>query len=194
MGSLSHFPVEFWARQYGLHHFVETGTYLGDAVAVAARAPFRTLWTVEVDPVMAEAARRRFADDPRVQVLVGESTEQLPVALAGMDGAPAMFWLDAHYPKIPGDWTTLPLPAELDLVAAYSGLAQSVVLTDDRWIYEDDQVLAGVFPEDHHVRDLVTQPLKAMEARLVTTHRTLRSPVEQGYAAFIPLAWDVEAI
>lgn len=194
MGNLYYFPVEFWALQYGLAHFVETGTEFGEAVGIAARAPFRTLWTIEIDPLMAAGARRRFADDPRVRVLVGDSTTQLPVALAGMDGAPAMFWLDAHYPKIPGDWTTLPLPVELDVVSTYPGLAQSIVLVDDRHIYEDDWVEAGPFPEDSHVRDLETQPLKAMEARWAATHRALRSPVQEGYAAFVPLAWDVEAI
>ncbi len=87
--------VRSYARRYGLHTLVETGTYLGDMVAGTAGS-FRSVYSIELDSQLAEAATRRFANVPKIMILQGDSGEQIAKVLDKID-EPALFWLDAHY-------------------------------------------------------------------------------------------------
>ena len=115
--------------RHGLTTLVETGTFTGEMVA-ATLTSFRRIFTIELDPVLADAARRRFVRAPHVSVVEGDSA----VAFAEVIGAltePALCWLDAHY-TIEGtaDSGTVPLMDELSAVAA-SVVRGHVVLIDD---------------------------------------------------------------
>jgi len=77
--------------------FVETGTFRGDCAAREA-AWFRHVFTIELDPELAEAARKRFADEPNVEVIEGDSGEVLPFLIARPElQEPALFYLDGHW-------------------------------------------------------------------------------------------------
>jgi hypothetical protein len=75
--------------------FVETGTFRGDT-ACAQAMYFAKVHTIELDPLLAEKARKRFADHPRVVVHEGDSAEVL-ARLADSIAEPAVFYLDAHW-------------------------------------------------------------------------------------------------
>lgn len=74
---------------------VETGTYLGDTVN-ACLPHFDRIYTIELDPTLAGRARARFADEPAVTVIEGDSEHELP-RLASEIEEPVVFWLDAHF-------------------------------------------------------------------------------------------------
>jgi len=74
--------------------FVETGTYLGDTVE-HLKHDFEKIYSIEVGPELAEAAKRRFTNDKNVEIWAGDSAEVLPAVLAKL-AKPALFWLDAH--------------------------------------------------------------------------------------------------
>jgi hypothetical protein len=74
---------------------VETGTYLGDTTAGCAQA-FPRIYTIELDPALAERAQRRFADQSNVKVVEGDSYIEVSKLAEEIKG-PALFWLDAHY-------------------------------------------------------------------------------------------------
>jgi 16S rRNA A1518/A1519 N6-dimethyltransferase RsmA/KsgA/DIM1 with predicted DNA glycosylase/AP lyase activity len=99
--------------RYGEGHgtLVETGTYLGDTTA-GCLAHFQRIYTIELDPALAENARGRFKDQPTVTVVEGDSAAQLEKLLPSLNGG-TVFWLDAHSC---GEHTAkgeLPLLAEL---------------------------------------------------------------------------------
>lgn len=84
-----------YARRFELTGFVETGTYLGDTTAFCAPY-FEELTTIELDGRLADAARLRFADEPKVTVLEGDSGELIYGVVERLE-QPTLFWLDAHY-------------------------------------------------------------------------------------------------
>lgn len=87
--------VAEYARRFRPTTFVETGTYRGDTVAALAPLVDRCI-SIELDPVLADHARRRFAEDTSVSVVQGDSAVCLGQVVAGMS-EPALFWLDGHY-------------------------------------------------------------------------------------------------
>jgi hypothetical protein len=84
-----------YQKQRRFRTFVETGTFTGEMVA-AMRPHFDRVISIEMAPAIYDSAKQRFADDSRVQLLLGDSGALLPKVLAALDH-PALFWLDGHY-------------------------------------------------------------------------------------------------
>ncbi|CAN5670162.1 hypothetical protein BH23ACI1_BH23ACI1_16840 [soil metagenome] len=82
-------------REYGLATLIETGTFTGETVAALARHA-RRIVSIELDDRLYAAARRRFAGQPHIELLHGDSGLLLPGVLASLH-EPALFWLDGHY-------------------------------------------------------------------------------------------------
>ena len=75
--------------------FVETGTFTGEMVE-AMRPHFRSIISIEMAPEIHRQAVRRFASDPHVELLLGDSATVLPRVLEQIRH-PALFWLDGHF-------------------------------------------------------------------------------------------------
>jgi hypothetical protein len=75
--------------------FIETGTFTGEMIE-AMRPHFQRLISIEMSPEIHEGARRRFAGDPRIELLLGDSAVVLPRVLEQVRD-PALFWLDGHF-------------------------------------------------------------------------------------------------
>ena len=75
--------------------FVETGTFTGEMVE-AMRPHFRRVISIEMAADIHHGARRRFASDPHVELLLGDSAVVLPRLLEQIR-EPALFWLDGHF-------------------------------------------------------------------------------------------------
>jgi len=87
--------IEGFARSYFIHAFVETGTFLGDTVEYF-RQKFDTLYSIELSKTLAEKAAARFAGNKNVQIIQGDSGEELKKLVLKID-APTLYWLDGHY-------------------------------------------------------------------------------------------------
>lgn len=125
--------VKGYARTHGVRTLVETGTYLGDMIA-ATRSWFKEVHTIELDPTMADRARRRFRRHRHIHVHQGDSSELLSSVLDQLT-SDALFWLDAHYS---GGFTAqgateTPIEQELTLVLPHP--RAKVVLVDDARIF-----------------------------------------------------------
>ena len=92
-----HATIVDYADRYGCRALVETGTYEGGTVA-AVRSRFERVYTIELNPELHRRAARRFRRDPSVQVIQGDSSEELERLLPALD-LPTLFWLDAHYSR-----------------------------------------------------------------------------------------------
>jgi len=119
------------ARRYGLRSFVETGTYMGDMV-YALLDIFDELYSIEVSDELFQRAARRFALQPKVHLVHGDSASALVDVLHQLKG-PAAFWLDGHYS---GGSTgragpSAPILKELELIAGSRFARQHYILIDD---------------------------------------------------------------
>jgi hypothetical protein len=132
---LSGLPTEAAKAQTVISHgqstptLIETGTYKGATVA-ACLGHFERIYTIELDPELYETAQARFAGEPSVTVIHGDSCTELG-RLATEVPEPALFWLDAHYcygetAKGPHD---PPLPWELRAILDRG--KPDVILIDD---------------------------------------------------------------
>jgi hypothetical protein len=121
--------VREYARRYGLRTLIETGTYYGEMIA-AVKSDFERVYSIEFDAELARRAARRFAGDPRVCILEGDSQKALPELLKSIS-EPALFWLDAGY----WGWAELardPERLSVEVEAALSHPVKGhVVLMDD---------------------------------------------------------------
>jgi hypothetical protein len=115
--------------------FIETGTFTGEMVE-AMRPHFRRLISIEMSPEIHESARRRFAGDARIELLLGDSAVVLPRVLEQIRD-PALFWLDGHFM---GGTTARggedsPVRHELRALLAHP-VRQHVVLIDDARLFD----------------------------------------------------------
>jgi hypothetical protein len=115
-----------YARSNGLGVFVETGTFWGDTVA-AMRRHFSKVISIELEPGLARRARRRFARFRNVEVIHGDSGQELDRVVAGLS-EPALFWLDGHDS---GGETAATEPLRDELQAVIDAPDGSVGLIDD---------------------------------------------------------------
>lgn len=129
---------------------VETGTFYGDMLA-ALSADFDRLYSIELSPRLARAAVRRFAREPRVTIVQGDSGVRLGPLLRSL-GAPAVIWLDGHYSGVltaRGESDT-PLARELH-EALEEGTSDDVILVDDARLIGTDPS----YPTLAQIRSLV---------------------------------------
>ena len=118
-----------YARQFGLTTLVETGTYYGEMIA-AVGAKFRCVYSIEIDPGLAELARKRFQRLPHVTIVEGDSQNVVPALLADLNQA-CLWWLDAGYCGWAGETgNSGRLGIEMQAVLA-DGAHEHVILMDD---------------------------------------------------------------
>jgi hypothetical protein len=87
--------VEEYARRSKATCFIETGTWRGDMVASVLES-FKRIYSIELDEVLCEKARQRFAGNSHVSILYGDSATVLPQVLSKVNET-CLFWLDGHY-------------------------------------------------------------------------------------------------
>jgi hypothetical protein len=126
--------IKAYARQFGCRYLVETGTFLGETVAATLNT-FEKIWSIELAPALAAAAKKRFATHQHVQIIEGDSSKVLKQIMPKLDKS-TLFWLDGHYSygaTAKGD-VECPILAELD--AVFSGEPQrDVILIDDARLF-----------------------------------------------------------
>jgi len=117
--------------------FVETGTHMGDGVAMALACGFEKIYSVELNPELVTRAEQIFAkqiSDGQVEIWQGDTIEIFPKLINSID-APATFWLDAHWDGGPMGKYKCPLPVELETIANHSIKTHSILI-DDRRLFD----------------------------------------------------------
>jgi len=122
--------VREYARRFSTKVLIETGTFKGQMIE-ATKHQFSRIFSIEIDPVLFEEAKKRFADAGNVEILQGDSGTIISSILDKLD-EPCLFWLDAHYS---GDGTgrgtkDTPIMDELQAVFGHRKMGH-VVLVDD---------------------------------------------------------------
>jgi hypothetical protein len=132
MGTIHQSPLSDLARELAragnLRDFVETGTYVGNALGWAARG-FERVWTVELNADFLTQAKANNPNLANVTYLHGDSASELPKVVSDLKG-PALFWLDAHAGAgYFADHDICPLVQELETVLASPH--EHCILVDD---------------------------------------------------------------
>lgn len=83
------------AKRAGASTFIEAGTFRA-VNAERCAAIFRKVYTVELDPDLARAARERLACRDNCEVIEGDAGQIVPELLSRDDVADALVLLDAH--------------------------------------------------------------------------------------------------
>jgi hypothetical protein len=120
-------------KENGLKIFVETGTFHGEMID-AQRVHFQKFFSIELNEELFLAARAKFAHDPQVQLIQGDSGVKLR-EVADHLNEPALFWLDAHYSrgKTSGGGAEAPIIKELSCLIPRR--FNDVILVDDARLF-----------------------------------------------------------
>lgn len=130
-------PIKAWTirkllRGQPVRVFIETGTLHGRMIH-SLRNSFDKVISIELSEDLARKARERFKNDPRVNILIGDSAVVMPQVLAELK-EPAFFWLDAHYSAgetAKADIET-PIVAELQTLAKHPVKNHYLLIDDAR--------------------------------------------------------------
>jgi hypothetical protein len=117
-----------FAGRFDLHVMVETGTNLGNMIN-AQKDHFREIYSIELDPWLAERAKRKFAAFPDIHLYQGDSGQVLPT-IVPLIKQPALFWIDAH-------WGAIDAPVKKELECIYRHPVRNHVLLIDDARYFD---------------------------------------------------------
>ena len=119
-------------REHGAKTFVETGTFLGEMID-AQRGQFEKLISIELAEELFQAARKKYAADPAVELVQGDSGVKLREVAARLP-EPALFWLDAHYSrgKTAGGHADAPIIKELSGIAPRHQTRDLILIDDAR--------------------------------------------------------------
>ncbi len=139
--------LEEYARRYRPRIMVETGTNLGQMIH--AMLPLMDeIYSIEMDDWSFQRAARRFAGNPKVHMVHGESGSAMPAVLASIH-APCLFWLDAHNFDV-----ETPIREELTAIVKH-GIPGHIILIDDaKWFDGRNQ-----YPTMEWMREFVSRNL-----------------------------------
>lgn len=155
-------PIKFNLRQYNSPGsvFIETGLWKCQGVVKALHAGFERVISIEVDPKIFNAGRKRLSKhitSGRVSLLLGDSAQLMEAALLLAGDSRIVFWLDGHY-QGSGVRTENPLYAELRSIGGHARKDHTILIDDRRlftrltWGIEETrirQMLLDTNPEYH---------------------------------------------
>ncbi len=120
-------------KKTGAKIFVEAGTFRGVTAARCASV-FEKVYTIELDPKLAQAATRFLTNRKNVKVIQGDALEILPDLLANQDLDRVLLFLDGHYSSgetACGDMAE-PAAEELQALVNYRDKINAIVIDDVR--------------------------------------------------------------
>jgi len=118
--------IQQYAREFHLPVLVETGANFAHMIYVQ-KNHFREIYSIELDEWKVRSARRKFAGQPHIHVLQGDSGEVLPALLKDIK-EPCLFWLDGHYWEV-----STPVKKELDALFRHPIQGHVLLIDDARW-------------------------------------------------------------
>jgi hypothetical protein len=197
MGTLRRFDIAKILKNFHCKVFVETGTGGADGVAFAASFEFEQVYSIEIHPQVADAARARLAGTPRTQIITATSEDAFRAILPTVPAqTPILFWLDAHFPGAdsklasykdePDENIRLPLERELTLIREMRPDSQDCILIDDLRIYEDGPFQCGNMPDFAQTLDPAHRNIDFVARLFGETHRIQRDFADEGYLIVLP--------
>lgn len=119
-----------YKKKFDYEIFIETGTHKGNMVQ-AMKNRFKKIYSIELGDELYKKTKERFINDNHIVLFKGDSGIILPEILK-IIGAPAIFWLDAHYSEGDTARGEIDTPIELELSAIFNHpIKNHVIMIDD---------------------------------------------------------------
>lgn len=128
--------------------FIETGSHTGDGIQAAIDAGFQKIISIELSNHFYNVCKNRFRDNPKVQLIEGDSFKVLPDIIKNIDSR-ITFWLDGHYScgnTAKGEYWA-PLMQELDVIHDHHIKIHSIMIDDMRCWQEPNPVHGFYLPD-----------------------------------------------
>jgi hypothetical protein len=130
--------------------FIETGTYQGQMID-AVKGHFKKIYSIELDGVLFEKAKKKFSSNSSIEILKGDSGIILADILKKVN-EPCVFWLDGHYSggiTSKGNLNT-PICRELETIFNHKVKNHTIIIDDARcFVGKND------YPTIDAIKDLV---------------------------------------
>jgi hypothetical protein len=114
-------------------YFLETGTYTGGGVQIAAWAGFEHIISIEIDEVFYNASKRLYAGSSKdIRLYLGDSALILPEIINEIN-EPITFFLDGHIStRMVIGVKPIPLLLELDIIKNHPIKTHTILIDDKR--------------------------------------------------------------
>ena len=134
--------------------FVETGAYIGDGIQLACDSGFKQIISIEIAPQFCEQCAKRFINDKRVRIVMGDSADILGNVINEIN-EPITFWLDGHYSggNLPTGKYLSPLIQELEWIKQHP-IKTHTILIDDVRCWRD---MNNIYHNDFNVECLISK-------------------------------------
>jgi len=119
-----------WREESGLRVLVETGTYIGGGIRHALMGGMERVVSIEASDDYFHNAQGLFGNNPKVSLVLGDSSIALGQVLSGID-EPVIFWLDAHSSGGNTFNGPDPLIGEIKAISGWKHASRSWVFADD---------------------------------------------------------------
>lgn len=120
--------------------FIETGSFLGDGIQLAINSGFVKIYSIELGENLYQHCKNRFVNDPKVHLILGDSSVKLKEILDQNPRVPFTYWLDGHYSEgitARGN-KDCPLNEELEAILS-RGVDGELIYIDDMRYYKNDK-------------------------------------------------------
>jgi len=121
--------LKYYTNKFKLDTLIETGTYEGEMVW-ELRKKFKKIFSIELNPILASKAKRKFFNLRNIKIIQGDSTKELGALLRKVS-PPCLFWLDAHYSGKGTSKGEKETPIEEELKTIFNHSPKNVILIDD---------------------------------------------------------------
>ena len=150
-----------------------------------------------------DEAIKYFDNNSNVIMHHGNSHEELPKVVDGLDEEPALFFFDAHFPDSyrdnmnrevindDPDHIKIPLEGELRILCDKRDVSKDIIVIDDIRIYKDGPYENGNF-ENKALHG--GENLDFVEELLDETHVIVESFLQEGYLICFPIDTDVDEL
>ena len=136
-----------YGQRFSLDTLIETGTFQG-AMIQATKHYFQQVFSIELNYPLFWSASKKFAADPNVKIIFGDSAEKLPALISTIQ-KPCLFWLDGHYIPLSAEAAKgskdTPILQELDSILEHP-VRNHVILIDDARCFIGPNPLLNDFP------------------------------------------------
>jgi hypothetical protein len=143
-------------KKYPNPIFIETGSLIGQGIQNALDSNFDDVYSIELSDKYFGICSSKFANNPKVHMIKGDSSVMLPQILKTIDKS-VTFWLDGHWSM--GD-TALgskpsPLIEELEVIKQHEIKTHTILIDDIRiWSSEFKISLEDVIKKFYEINPL----------------------------------------
>lgn len=189
MGLITRFDLKQFYKK-GYTHFIETGTWYGDAVQAAFNVGM-TAESCELNDKFYMITKDRFEHQKEIRIYQLPSYKFLPIAHSKRK---SIFWLDAHLPDLYvhnenqrpiKESIKYPLEVELELISKKENFSKSIIVIDDMRIYRNDEFENGKLS-----KTLFFDPINFLKRK--GKHMIFYSTNDEGYLIAVPTEEDIK--